>query len=253
MNAIAIIPARYGSTRLPGKPLLSLAGRPLILHVLDRAKQIKSMSRIIVATDDDRIINAVRENDGEAIMTPKELASGSDRVGWVARNIDCDIVVNLQGDEPLIDTIAIDRAIMVLKDDPNQMVATLGYPIKKESMWKNINVVKVIVDRNFDALYFSRQPIPFFRDGKFKILPRLYQHLGVYIFRKKFLLEYLEWEPSLFEQTEKLEQLRIIDRGYKIKVIETDSPSFGVDTSEDLNRVEQMLKQKGYKIGQKNS
>ncbi|MEJ2049931.1 MAG: 3-deoxy-manno-octulosonate cytidylyltransferase, partial [Calditrichota bacterium] len=201
MNAIAIIPARYGSTRLPGKPLLSLAGRPLILHVLDRAKQIKSMSRIIVATDDDRIINAVRENDGEAIMTPKELASGSDRVGWVARNIDCDIVVNLQGDEPLIDTIAIDRAIMVLKDDPNQMVATLGYPIKKESMWKNINVVKVIVDRNFDALYFSRQPIPFFRDGKFKILPRLYQHLGVYIFRKKFLLEYLEWEPSLFEQT----------------------------------------------------
>jgi 3-deoxy-manno-octulosonate cytidylyltransferase (CMP-KDO synthetase) len=245
MEVIAIIPARYGSTRLPGKPLLSLAGRPLILHVLDRAKEIKSVNRVLVATDDDRIIKSVTEYGGEAIMTPIELSSGSDRVGWVAKSLSCEIVVNLQGDEPLIDTVAIDRAISVLQNDKSQMVATLGYPIKKENLWKNVNVVKVIADENYQAIYFSRQPIPYFRDGKFKMLPRLYQHLGVYIFRKNFLMEYLDWKPSMLEQAEKLEQLRILERGYDIKVIETDSPSFGVDTSEDLLRVEQLLKQKG--------
>jgi len=187
----------------------------------------------------------VMDYGGEAVMTPTELASGSDRVGWVARNLSCEIVVNLQGDEPLIDTLAIDRAISVLKNDKRQMVATLGYPIKKENLWKNVNVVKVIADENYQAIYFSRQPIPYFRDGKFKILPRLYQHLGVYIFRRSFLMEYLDWKPSIFEQAEKLEQLRILDRGYNINIIETDIPSFGVDTSEDLLRIEQMLKQKG--------
>ncbi len=245
MEVVVIIPARYGSTRLPGKPLLSLAGRPLILHVVDRAKEIKSVNRVLVATDDDRILEAVMDYGGEAVMTPTELASGSDRVGWVARNLSCEIVVNLQGDEPLIDTLAIDRAISVLKNDKRQMVATLGYPIKKENLWKNVNVVKVIADENYQAIYFSRQPIPYFRDGKFKILPRLYQHLGVYIFRRSFLMEYLDWKPSIFEQAEKLEQLRILDRGYNINIIETDIPSFGVDTSEDLLRIEQMLKQKG--------
>jgi 3-deoxy-manno-octulosonate cytidylyltransferase (CMP-KDO synthetase) len=212
---------------------------------VDRAKEIKSVNRVLVATDDDRILEAVMDYGGEAVMTPTELASGSDRVGWVARNLSCEIVVNLQGDEPLIDTLAIDRAISVLKNDKRQMVATLGYPIKKENLWKNVNVVKVIADENYQAIYFSRQPIPYFRDGKFKILPRLYQHLGVYIFRRSFLMEYLDWKPSIFEQAEKLEQLRILDRGYNINIIETDIPSFGVDTSEDLLRIEQMLKQKG--------
>lgn len=240
-----VIPSRYGSGRLPGKPLILLAGRPLILHVLERAKEIKGVDRVIVATDDERIAKAVEQEGEEAMLTPEDLKTGSDRVGWVIKKYECDIVVNLQGDEPLIDTMAIEQAIEALKLDNNLHVTTLGFPLKSKKVWQDPNVVKIITDENQNALYFSRESIPFFRNGKFQYLDGLYQHLGVYIFRREFLLKYLEWESAPFELAEKLEQLRILAKGYKIKVIKTNSPSFGVDTPEDIVKVEEMLRKKG--------
>ena len=239
-----IIPARYASKRLPGKPLIMLAGRPLILHVVDRAKEISAVDQVIVATDDERILKAVEQEGQIAIMTPEYLSSGTDRVGWVAKDMDSEIIVNLQGDEPLIESEAVESAIQTLLMDGNISVATLGYPISKEKVWKDPNVVKLITDVNDDAIYFSRQPIPFFRNGKFHPIPHLYQHLGVYIFRRDFLLKYVSWQPSPIEMAEKLEQLRILSRGISLRVIKSKHASFGVDSPDDVERVEEMLKKR---------
>lgn len=241
-----VIPSRYGSIRLPGKPLIQLAGRPLILHVLKRAKEIAGVDRVIVATDDERIVKAIEQEGEEAMMTPTDLKTGSDRVGWVIKNLECDIVVNLQGDEPLIDTAAVQQAIEALKLDNELHVATLGCPLQSKKTWRDPNVVKIITDEKHNALYFSRESIPYFRNGKFEYLDGLYQHLGVYIFKREFLLKFLEWKSSPLELAEKLEQLRILAKGYKIKVIPTKSPSFGVDTQDDIEKVEEMLKKKGW-------
>ncbi len=242
-----IIPARFGSKRLPGKPLIVIAGRPLILHVLDRAREIPEIDRIIVATDDERVLKVVQDAGEQALMTPEDLPSGSDRVGWVSRKLTDDIVVNLQGDEPLIDARAVNNAIIELKADPTLMVTTLGYPLTRPKNLNDPNVVKVITDEERNALYFSRQPIPYFRDGTFFPVPGLYQHLGVYIYRREFLLQFVEWEMSPLEKAEKLEQLRILSKGYRIKVVETEYPSFGVDTPQDVIRLEEMLKKQGLK------
>ncbi len=242
---IAIIPARYNSVRLPGKPLVLLGGRPLISHVVERAKEIPAVDRIIVATDDARIAKVVKEGGNEAVMTPANLRSGSDRVGWVARDLECDIVVNLQGDEPLIDAAGVGQAIEAVEQDPQLHVSTLGYPLKEEERWKNPAVVKVLTDNSGRALFFSRLPIPYFRDSNFRPLPVLFQHIGVYIYRRDFLLEYVTWEPADLEEAEKLEQLRILDRGFAIKVIEARLPSVGVDTADDVKIVEQLIKEKG--------
>jgi 3-deoxy-manno-octulosonate cytidylyltransferase (CMP-KDO synthetase) len=244
-KVVVIIPARYSSKRFPGKPLIKMAGQPLIVHVWQRAKEIPGINQVIVATDDDRIYNVVQQAGGEAVMTPEDLPSGSDRVGWVAGTLDCEIIVNLQGDEPLIDSQAVAQAVETLRLDPHLKVATLGYPLEKEKAWKDPNIVKILTDQNNDALYFSRLPVPYFRDLPFSPLPGLFQHLGVYIYRKKFLMEFLSWSPSPLEKAEKLEQLRILTNGFKIKIIPTATPSFGVDTPEDVLRVEEMLKRKG--------
>jgi len=243
-----IIPARYGSKRFPGKPLIKLAGQPLIIHVWQRAREIPGIDRVIVATDDDRIYKVLEQAGAEAVMTPEDLPSGSDRVGWVASSLDCEIIVNLQGDEPLIDSQAVAQAVDALRLDPHLKVATLGFPLEKEKMWKDSNVVKVLTDENNNALYFSRLPIPYFRDLPFFPVPGLFQHLGVYIYRKNFLMEFLSWSPSELEKAEKLEQLRILSKGFKIRIIPTAAPSFGVDTPEDVLRVEEMLKGKGTRI-----
>ncbi|RQW02290.1 MAG: 3-deoxy-manno-octulosonate cytidylyltransferase [Calditrichaeota bacterium] len=245
-DVAVIIPARYGSKRLPGKPLISLAGKPLVLHVLDRAREIPSVSRVIVATDDERIMQAVLDAGEEAMMTPNTLPSGSDRVGWIAKRISAGIVVNLQGDEPLIDTAAVHHAIEVLQQEKDVSVSSLGYPLKDKKIWQDTNVVKVLTDENDFALYFSRQPIPFFRDGHFKPLPNLFRHLGVYIFRRDMLLKYVEWNPSELEKVEKLEQLRILQKGYKIKIVTSQIPSFGVDTPQDAEMVARLIEQKGF-------
>ena len=241
-NVVAIIPARYGSTRLPGKPLITLAGRPLILHVLDRAKEIPIVNKVIVATDDSRILDVVLAEGETAIMTPKSLPTGTDRVGWVAKNLDYEIVINLQGDEPLISTMSIQKAVEELIDNTTVQIATLGYPLRKEKTWNDPNVVKLIIDEMRDAIYFSRNPIPYFCDNKFKAFKNLYQHLGVYIYRKQFLLDFINWDFSDLEKAEKLEQLRILNKGFKIRVVKTDSPSFGIDTPDDVRKVELMLR-----------
>lgn len=242
---VVIIPARFGSTRFPGKPLIYLRGKPLILHVWERAKEISGVDRVIVATDDERIYRVVHDAGGEVEMTPVDLPSGSDRVGYVAKRVKAEIIVNLQGDEPLIDTKAIENAISVLSSSRQLKVATLGYPLEKEEVWKDSNIVKVVTDEKNDALYFSRHPIPYYRDASFTPLHCLFQHLGVYVYRKKFLLQFLRWNPSSLEKTEKLEQLRILSKGHKIRVIPTHFPSFGVDTPQDVIRVEEMLKNRG--------
>jgi 3-deoxy-manno-octulosonate cytidylyltransferase (CMP-KDO synthetase) len=242
-DVIAVIPARFGSKRLPGKPLIPIHGRFLILHVLDRAREIKNIDRIIVATDDDRVVKAVEKEGAEAMLTPSELPSGSDRVAWVAKNINCRIIVNIQGDEPLIDTACIENAVQTLSNDNILDIVTLGFPLRKKAVWMDPNVVKVITDENNFALYFTRQAIPFFRDSSFRPLPGLYHHLGVYLYRYQTLLDIQKWEISPFESVERLEQLRFLYKGLKVKVIETSFPPCGVDVLDDVSRVEKMLKE----------
>ncbi len=241
-KVIVIIPARYNASRLPGKPLIQLAGQPLIVHVVNRAKMIPLVDEVIVATDDERIMETVQEAGETAVLTPDDIPTGSDRVGWVARDLDAEIVVNLQGDEPLVDTEGVHTAIEILHKNSHLHVATLGFPLTEKKAWEDPNLVKVITDKNQYALYFSRRPIPYFREVDFQPIPCLYQHIGVYIYRKDFLLEYLSWEPSPLERAEKLEQLRILSHGYSIYVVEAKNPSWGVDTPEDIEFVEKMLK-----------
>lgn len=246
LNTIAIIPARYASTRLPGKPLINLCGKPMIQWVYEKACRIANIDRVIVATDDPRILNAVQGFGGEAFLTPPEVTTGSERVGLLARDIDADVVINLQGDEPLISPTAVGDAVRELHENPRLNVATLGFPIQSEEEWLNPAVVKVIVDNEGNAIYFSRAPLPYHREEKFQAnQPLLYRHIGVYVYRKPFLMDFLTWPEGVLESKEKLEQLRILERGYKIKVVEADMFSPGVDTPEDVSGVEKMMKERG--------
>ncbi|RMF61988.1 MAG: 3-deoxy-manno-octulosonate cytidylyltransferase, partial [Calditrichaeota bacterium] len=181
---------------------------------------------------------------GEVAMTPSEISTGSERVGYLVKDKDVDIVVNLQGDEPLISTNAISKAIHFLKENREVHVCTLGCPLRTEAEWKNPSVVKVVLDKYHQAIYFSRSPIPYFRDTQFNMLASVQRHIGVYIYRKPFLMQYLQWEPGILEEQEKLEQLRILEHGEKIQVISTRECSPGVDTPEDIPIVESLLKQR---------
>ncbi len=245
-RTVVVIPARYASTRLPGKPLISLLGKPMIQWVYERARQIPGVTEVLVATDDQRIARVIAAAGGAAIMTPADIPNGSERVGFVVREMEADIVVNLQGDEPLFSSPAIAGAIRALLEDPDLPVATLGYPLRDVRAWQNPAVVKVVVNRLGNALYFSRAAIPFPRDRAFQPLPVLYRHIGVYVYRKSFLMKFLSWPEGILEQCEKLEQLRILERGYPIKVLESDHLSPGVDTPEDIPVVETALKEKGW-------
>lgn len=248
--AVAIIPARYGSTRLPGKPLLDIAGKPLILWVAERALAAHTISRAIVATDDQRIFNAVTAAGIEAHMTRGDHASGTDRVAEVARDLDSEIIVNLQGDEPLIEPETIDRAVNQLEIDNKLLMATSSESIAEAAEVLNPGVVKVVVDDRGYATSFSRNPIPWpnqavTRHGSIEaalgaepaLLFSFRKHTGLYVYRRDFLLEFASWPQSASEASESLEQLRALERGVKIKVVEAASPSIGVDTIEDLERV----------------
>ena len=245
MRSVIVIPARYESTRFPGKPLVKLANKPMIQWVYERAGQIPGVQKIIVATDDSRIADAVTKFSGNVVITPKNISNGSERVGFVAKDLDAEIIVNLQGDEPLISADDVAKAIHTLAADPRLNIVTLGFPIQNEADWKNPAIVKVVVDGQMNAVYFSRAPIPHFRDAHFRAIPRLFRHIGVYVYRKSFLLEYLSWPEGVLEKCEKLEQLRILERGYQIKVVESASLSPGVDTPEDISIIEKLLKKKG--------
>jgi 3-deoxy-manno-octulosonate cytidylyltransferase (CMP-KDO synthetase) len=253
-KAVAVIPARYSSTRLPGKPLLEIAGKPLIVLVAQRAAAASTISRTIVATDDPRIVDAVNAAEFDAMITRTDHATGTDRIAEVAHNLRADIIVNVQGDEPLINPETIDRAVQALIDDPTAQMSTTWEPITDAADVVSLSVVKVTIDENWNATNFSRNPIPFPNQAVAKhgsleaalrhepaLLFSFRKHTGLYAYRRDFLLEFARWPQSENERKESLEQLRALDRGVKIKVIEAASPSVGVDTMEDLERVRMIV------------
>jgi 3-deoxy-manno-octulosonate cytidylyltransferase (CMP-KDO synthetase) len=252
--AVAVIPARYSSSRLPGKALLEIAGKPLILWVAERALAARSISRVIVATDDARIYDTVTAAGFEAMMTRNDHASGTDRIAEVASNLDAKIVVNVQGDEPLIEPETIDRAFNELSKNAEILMATTSEPLTEVAEVLNPAVVKVVVDGDGYATSFSRNPIPWpnqavTQHGSIEaalrnepaLLFSFRKHTGLYVYRREFLLEYAGWPQSEGERRDSLEQLRALDRGVRIKVVEAASESIGVDTLEDLERVRMIV------------
>ncbi|HYO91850.1 MAG TPA: 3-deoxy-manno-octulosonate cytidylyltransferase [Pyrinomonadaceae bacterium] len=256
-RAVAIIPARYASTRLPGKALLEIAGKPMILRVLERALAARNVSRAIVATDDQRILDTVRSAGYEAVMTSPAHESGSDRLAEVAATLEeASMIVNVQGDEPLISPLTIERAIDELSGTDEAMIVTTCEPITDAADVLSSDVVKVVTDEAGRALYFSRSPIPLPREALRRhgtleaalnaepsLLKLFRKHTGLYVYRRSFLLEYTRWPTSELERTEALEQLRALEKSAVIRVIETNEPSIGVDTAADLERVRALYKE----------
>ena len=249
MKITAVIPARYASTRFPAKALADIMGKPMIQHVFERTARARLVSEVLVATDDERIAAVVRGFGGRAEMTAVDHETGTDRLAEVARRIDADIIVNVQGDEPLIDPDTIDLAIQPLVADPNLEMGTLKARIRTLHDFLSPNVVKVVTDQQGNALYFSRSPLPNFRD-KWNDLKdeafasgRLlcYKHIGLYVYRRPFLIAYAGLAPTPLEQAEKLEQLRALENGYRIRVVETPHDSIGVDVPSDLDKVLEKL------------
>jgi 3-deoxy-manno-octulosonate cytidylyltransferase (CMP-KDO synthetase) len=236
-RVVAAIPARYGSTRLPAKALMPLAGRPMVEHVWRRAASARGLERVVVLTDDERIARVVRDFGGEVEMTPEECASGTDRIAWAARGWACDGVINVQGDEPLIDPEGISRLAAHLAAHPEDPIATLATDADPEDA-ATPSAVKVVLDRRGYALYFSRAAIPFPRQpGGFRPL----RHLGIYAYRREALLALAALEPTPLERSESLEQLRALENGVPIRVLTGARPSWGVDTAEDAAAIEGRL------------
>ena len=248
MKTYGIIPSRFGSSRFPGKPLAVLAGKPLVAWVVEAVKRAQSLDEVLVATDDERIVKAVEEYGGRAVMTPSELPSGTDRIACAAGEFaDDDILVNIQGDEPLIDPALIDRLVGKLKDDRRWSMATAVTPISSSADLAAKSVVKVVLDRDDGAMYFSRAPIPCDRDNPPDLESGLYvRHLGIYAYRGEFLRRYIRERPCKLEKTEKLEQLRALWMGAKIAVVKTADEGVGVDTPEDAKRVEALLLERSH-------
>jgi 3-deoxy-manno-octulosonate cytidylyltransferase (CMP-KDO synthetase) len=246
MKTAVVIPARYASSRLPGKPLLRQTGKYLVQHVYERASQARCADIVLVATDDPRIAAAVNSFGGRVVMTRRDHPNGTDRVAEVAGTLDAEVILNVQGDEPLIDPSSLDMLAQRLQSDPGANMATLAVPVQSLEQFKNPNCVKVVSDRNGRALYFSRSPIPFVRDGQpdLALRPaRFLQHLGVYAYRRPFLLELAQLPPEPLEQLEKLEQLRILARGGIIQVGIIDQSGLGVDTYEDYEQFVKLYRQ----------
>ena len=241
MKAVAVIPARYGSTRLPGKPLLDICGKPLIQRVWDVVVRVHGLDEIIVATDDERIVKVVQDFGGKAMMTSPDCQSGSDRVREVAQTVDADVYVNVQGDEPLLESAAIEKLLDVFAQDASVRVATLCSPISREEA-QSPNQVKVVRDRAGNALYFSRAPLPFVREAN--DTAEYLGHIGIYAYRREALCVFTSLPTSPLEQAEKLEQLRFLQAGIPIRVLEVPRMGVGVDTQEDLERVRTVVREK---------
>ncbi|CUS79780.1 3-deoxy-manno-octulosonate cytidylyltransferase [Candidatus Kryptobacter tengchongensis] len=246
-NIIAVIPARYASTRFSGKPLADILGKPMIRWVYENAMSSKLVNKVFVATDDERIFDIVKNFGGNAIITPKEIQTGTDRIAYAVRDLDADIIVNIQGDEPLISGEMIDSAIEPFLNENDIDISTLAVKINDVENLFNPNVVKVILNKDNFALYFSRSPIPFCRDAQtneeWLKTGIHYKHIGIYVYRKDSLLKFVELKRSKLEEAEKLEQLRALENGMKIKVVLIDKDTIGVDTPEDLEKVIRILKQ----------
>ena len=240
MKILCVIPARYASTRLPGKPLKDIAGKPMICRVYDRASQAETLSGVLVATDDERILQAVESHGGRAMMTAKDHPTGTDRLAEVAAaNPDVDLIINVQGDEPLIEPSLIDELGRAFDGDAELQMATVMTPMEDEAEQKNPNNVKVVTDKNGCALYFSRSLLPYPRNDAGT---PVYKHIGIYAYRRDFLLAYAKMAPTPLERTESLEQLRALENGYKIKCIRTNARFVGVDTPEDLAKVNEIYR-----------
>jgi 3-deoxy-manno-octulosonate cytidylyltransferase (CMP-KDO synthetase) len=239
-HTVAVIPARYASTRLPGKAVADIAGRSMIEHVYGRAAAARNVDAVIVATDDERIADAVTKFGGTVRMTRSDHLTGTDRLAEVAADLDCDLVVNVQGDEPLIEPDTIDAAIEPFRDDAALVMSTVCTLILTNEAIADPNVVKVVTDVRGFALYFSRSPIPYVR-GSVAAARRPYKHLGLYVYRREFLNALAALEPTALERSESLEQLRALENGFAIRVIETRHDSIGVDTPADLERVRRLL------------
>ncbi len=255
-SVIAIIPARYAATRLPGKPLLDIAGKPMILRVIERAQRCALIQRVIVATDDERIYQAVTAAGAEAQMTSPAHRTGTDRLAEVAASLEADIIVNVQGDEPLIEPSVIEQAIAPLLEDATIQMSTTCEPIESAADVINPNVVKVVTDHTGFALYFSRNPLPYPRNeviahgslaaalaNEPALLARYAKHTGLYVYRREFLLRYAQLTSTPLEQSESLEQLRALEHGYRIRVVKVAHRSIGVDTPEDLAFVRQQFEE----------
>ncbi len=238
-DVVAIIPARYASTRLPGKPLAEIAGRPMIQHVYERAARARGVARTLVATDDARIAAAVRAFGGHLVMTGVH-ATGTDRLAEVARGLHADVVVNVQGDLPLLDPDTLSACVAVFHDDPRLEMASVMTPIRDEAEFRSPHVVKVVTGADGCALYFSRSPLPFWR-GERGALPFGRRHIGLYAYRRDALLTLAAAPRSALECAEELEQLRALERGMRIRMIEVDSAPPEVDTAEDLERVRRLV------------
>ncbi|MBV8774806.1 MAG: 3-deoxy-manno-octulosonate cytidylyltransferase [Deltaproteobacteria bacterium] len=233
VSVIAVIPARYGSSRLPGKALADIAGVPMIVRVWRQTSKARLLQRVFVATDDQRIADAVIAAGGEVQMTAASHLSGTDRIAEVAGRTCADIYVNVQGDQPFVAPADVDAVAQVMAADETISMATLAAPITDANEWHNPNKVKIVCDKRGDALYFSRCPIPFFRDSV-EVPPGALRHVAVYGYRREFLLKFAALEAGTLEQIEKLEQLRAMENGYRITVVRASAPSLEVDTAEDL-------------------
>jgi 3-deoxy-manno-octulosonate cytidylyltransferase (CMP-KDO synthetase) len=255
-DVVAIIPARYASSRFPGKPLVEIAGKPMIEWVYERTCLASGVGRVLVATDDERILHAVQRFGGDAVMTSSDHPTGTDRLAEVAATLDAELIVNVQGDEPLIEPSAIDAALAPFADTPGLMMSTLRCPIPSLDELFDISITKVVTDQDDFALYFSKAPIPYHRDewgAVTSMVSRLrlsgaappivgWRHIGLYVYRRTFLLEFAQLPQTPLERLEKLEQLRAIEHGYRIKVVPTPYVSLGVDTPEDVAKVGRLLR-----------
>ena len=238
---VGIIPARFASTRLMGKPLASIGGKPLIQHTYENSLKSNLLNKVVIAVDDEKVAQVIKDFRGTAIMTPKDIATGSDRIAYAAKQIEgAKIIVNIQGDEPFIAGEMIDQAIEPLLFDLSVQVTTLAKRIESIDELKSTSVVKVVFDYQNFAMYFSRSPIPYVRDAKtnFERITKtdIYKHIGLYAYRTEALIKYTSLEQTDLETAEKLEQLRMLENGMKIKVVETEFETLSVDTPEDLER-----------------
>jgi 3-deoxy-manno-octulosonate cytidylyltransferase (CMP-KDO synthetase) len=261
-NVVAIIPARYDSVRLPGKALLEIAGKPMICWVIERALAARNVARAIVATDDERILEAVKSAGYEAVMTRADHASGSDRIAEVAASLaDADIIVNVQGDEPLISPLTIERAVEALIGDQDAGMATTWEPMESAGDVVNPDLVKIVVDEHERAIYFSRSPVPYPRDavrahGSIEaaileepaLLTSFRKHTGLYVYRRDVLFAFAKWPRSELERVESLEQLRALEHGVKIQAIKASTSSIGVDTIEDLEHVRTIVEEREFRV-----
>jgi 3-deoxy-manno-octulosonate cytidylyltransferase (CMP-KDO synthetase) len=238
-DVIAVIPVRWGSTRFPGKPLALLGGRPVVEHVWQRAGAADTVNRVVVATDDTRIRDAVAGFGGEVVMTSADHASGSDRIAEVIRTLPCRVVVNVQGDEPLLAPEAIDAAVAPLLEDESLEATTVAAPLDPAQDPDDPNRVKVVVAASGDALYFSRSAIPYRRNATPSTATL--HHIGLYAFRRELLLEYTSWPQGILEQVEGLEQLRLLERGRRLRVVQVSRAWPGVDTPDDLERISALI------------